>query len=397
MITITHGLKMEANRGKNNKYTVATAPAKAASITRRIISALIRFGCIFTVLYVISYETTKYYKNEDASSIHVIKLGGVDWKTFPAITLCFQSGGDHVLDGLYNKSNIQSHLNISATEYRTVLLGDHDHKDTTNIVTSDFEQNTMNMRNYLKKFRIQDTNENEYIWEYDETWEAPQFNYVVNQQFGWIGSKNPTKDEVPLVSRYLDPKIKCFTNHPELDPGVSIDSIDFYFYISKLASIDDGKVYIYVHQHKQFIRNMRYLFKIRHFIGVSSENSNNQLVFDLMYARIVQNRADAKETCDEHLENDDEEWMKQAVAHVSCVPPYWKSVYENHNNYSLCTSKEKLDIASHFLPFKNEYGKNVMFENYEPPCHRMRVLANTNTDKYNKNGLLKIKFRFRYF
>ena len=54
-------------------------------------------------------------------------------------------------------------------------------------------------------------------------------------------------------------------------------------------------------------------------------------------------------------------------------------------------------MVSRHLAFKNEDGRNAIFSMYQTPCQRMRVLANTNTDKYKKEGLLKIKFRYRYY
>ena len=135
-----------------------------------------------------------------------------------------------------------------------------------------------------------------------------------------------------MIPSYVDPKIKCFTHHPILDTGIIVDSVDLYFYISKLEEIEEGKIYIYVHQNEQLVRNMRYLYKIRHFIGVSRTNSNNQLVFDLNYVRVMKSREDAKETCDEDLESDDQEFMKQVSKLVGCVPAYWKSIYIRSDN-----------------------------------------------------------------
>ena len=358
-------------------------------------SHLLRVGCISFFIFMITVQFKKYNLNEDASVMNVRKFAGVDWKDFPAITLCFQSGEYPLLDGLYNKSSIESELQVSASEYRDILLGNRAYNDMDKIVGFDFERNTMNLRNYLKKFRVQDTNENEYVWKYDEAVENPTFEYVVNQPFGWNKREKLARNDVPLVPSYLDPKIKCFSHHPELDEGITVDSIDFYFYISKLASIEGGKVYIYVHQDQQLIRNLRYLYKIRHFIGVSRRCSNNQLVFDLMYVRIVKNREDARDACNKSLNSDDQEWMKQVILNVSCIPSYWISVHPNQDNVSLCHSKKQFKAVSRHLAFKNAYGRNMMLNKYYPPCDGMRVLANTNTDKYDKDDLLKIKFRFR--
>ena len=51
---------------------------------------------------------------------------------------------------------------------------------------------------------------------------------------------------------------------------------------------------MYVHYNDQLLRSMRYIYKIRHFTEISRDESNNQIVLDLNYIRVVKNRVDAK-------------------------------------------------------------------------------------------------------
>ena len=364
---------------------------------RSMVSYLMRSVCLVACLYIIFQQFGKYYENSDASVMKVKKFGyGVDWKTFPAITLCFQSGEYPLLEGLYNKSSIKSQLGMSASRYRDILLGIIDDKDFQKVAQFDFELNTIYLRNYLKKFRIQDTNENKYVWKYDVNLDKPVFRHKVWQPVGWNKKQDPTKNENPLVVSYLDPKVKCFTHHPDLDPRVVIDSIDLYFSLPRLASIERGSIYIYVHQKEHFLRNLKYLYKIRSFEGIHRNNSNNQLIFDLTYVRIENSRKDAEVKCNDNLESDDQEWIKQVIGNVSCIPSFWKSLYRGNSKVSLCNSRKPLEMVSRYLPFKNEYGRKVMFDKYTPPCQMMTVLANTNKDPYYEDDILKIKFRIRY-
>ena len=105
----------------------------------------------------------------------------------------------------------------------------------------------------MKTHRIQNTNENEYKWKYYDDIEYPEFSYQINRPFNWDKKTNITKNDIPL---------KCISNHPELDHGTTLDSIDFYFYVLKRESMVDGNMYIYVHHPGQLIRNMRYIYKI---------------------------------------------------------------------------------------------------------------------------------------
>ena len=152
---------------------------------------------------------------------------------------------------------------------------------------------------------------------------------------------------------------------------------------------------MYVHYNEQLLRSMRYIYKIRHFTGISRDESNNQIVLDLNYIRVVKNRVDAKQTCNNTLLNDDQEWLNQVVTNAGCIPPYWTSLLKNISKLGLCKSKSQLQLISKYLAFKNDYGRNLMFDKYTPPCQGTRVSANSNKDKYKKNDILKIKFRFR--
>ena len=79
----------------------------------------------------------------------------------------------------------------------------------------------------MKKFRIQDRYENEYEWTYTESQEEPKFEFVIDHPFDWNRKSNHTKELVPLILSYLDPYLKCFSHHSELDDETSVDSNDF--------------------------------------------------------------------------------------------------------------------------------------------------------------------------
>ena len=53
---------------------------------------------------------------------------------------------------------------LAYIHYENILLGVNDHDDKKKIIEYDTEMNIMNLRNYLKKLRRLDTDENEYEW-----------------------------------------------------------------------------------------------------------------------------------------------------------------------------------------------------------------------------------------
>ena len=82
--------------------------------------------------------------------------------------------------------------------YPNILLGVNDHDDKKKIIEYDFETNTMNLRNYMKTHRIQNTNENEYKWKYYDDIEYPEFSYQINRPFNWNKKTNITKNDIAL-------------------------------------------------------------------------------------------------------------------------------------------------------------------------------------------------------
>ena len=140
------------------------------------------------------------------------------------------------------------HYSILLAYDQNILLGVNDQDDKKKIIEYDFELNTMKLRNYLEKLRIQDTNENEYEWKYYDDIEYPEFIYQNIRSFNWNNKTNITTNDKALISKYLDHEI-------------TIDSIDLYLYVLKLESTVDGNMntiilrtqqllaltYVYVH------------------------------------------------------------------------------------------------------------------------------------------------------
>ena len=156
-----------------------------------------------------------------------------------------------------------------------------------------------------------------------------------------------------------------------------------------------GEMYIYANQPNQLIRNLRYIYKIRRFTGISKHTSTNLIVLDLNSISVVQSRQDANEPCHVNLEDDDAEWMRQVIRTVGCVPSYWRAIYQGPE-HGQCTTIEQLKNMSFYLPMKNEFGTMAILRNYKQPCTHMRMQSNANSDQYDKEDTLKLKIRLRY-
>lgn len=340
--------------------------------------------CLFLLtVYQVGFLLYKYIANEDTSTVHLQTFRKSRNKHFPAITLCFYSNtadgeesGDG--DGLYNDLTILKSIGINGSVYRDIILGKiRDsfwlERSLTNIT---FETATIKLQTYLKKFRVQDNNHKQII--------------------KWKQKKKSPKHGIPssLFLSYQDPIFICYTHYANHDDDLTVNSIDFYFYLSKLQNITKGQLYIYVHYKNQLIRHLRYLHKIRDFHGLTQEQSNNMVTIDLSYLSVMKRREDANDPCDINLQNDDDKWLQYAIDLNGCIPPYWKT-FMNNSKTNDCKTAQQLMSASNLLALDNENLVSSIFESYIAPCFQMRIMANTNNDYYKKAGIFKLKFRLR--
>ena len=333
----------------------------------------------------------KYISNEDGSSIMVKRFR--QGKIFPVISLCLRS--KYTYAGLYNNNYTKDILGIDSNEYTDVLLGKRMVPNLTRIIDAEFNEATNKLQKYLKRFRVQDTNENEFDWRFKGT--TPNLRDVVpaihRSKLSDLEENIPKMKSIRL--KYQDPTIFCYEYMTDLLSRVTIDSIDFYFDISKLQEIQNGEMYIYANQPNQLIRNLRYIYKIRRFSGISKHTSTNLIVLDLNSISVIQSREDANEPCDGNLEDDDAQWMRHVVETAGCVPPYWRAMYQGPE-HGQCTTIEQLKNISFYLPMKNEFGTMAILRKYKEPCTHMHVQSNANSDQYDKEDTLKLKIRLRY-
>lgn len=344
-----------------------------------VVRAAYKLGCFMCTIYMIILLLNKYFANEDSSIITIKSFKQSHGNTFPAVTICLRSPSSTA--SLYNNEYILSNLGVTGLQFKDAMMGIDSRFNSTVLTKLNFELATIKLPSYLKRFQIQDTNNNKVI-----TWKNDG-NYNLSS----------TINTTPMRLYYQDPTIICYSYQTKIDPNTTVDSLDLYFYIAKLQTISRGKLLIYVHYNRQLIRNMRFLHYIRDFNGIGHDESNNLLTLDLNYISVMRNREDANDPCNETLQDDDKEWMQRVVRKFGCVPPYWKifRVGGAPNNSIECNTNEQLKSISRYLPRDNEFITKTIFRRYHPPCYRMRVLANSNVDRYKKPELLKIKFRFR--
>ena len=338
-----------------------------------------RIGC-FIFMFLITYVLFEQYNsNDDSSKVLVKRFSEAGRNTFPIITLCLHDSGSH---SLYDERYISSYTGLKVKDYRNALMGEV--TGTNESILQDpmfFQTSTIKIETYMFKFQTNGVNR-----KYIDDWRKNN-DSSINQH---------ERHTFPLNIYYQDPNLLCYSYHAHFSDNVTVDSINYYFNISKLQMITRGEMYIYVHYINQFVRNMRYIYKVRSFDGISHHNSNNQLILDINFISIMRSRKDAIEPCDESLQNDDKKWMEKVVGIIGCFPCYWQDIFLNFTSFKRCKTPTELKKASKYLPRNNEKTTKSVLSMYTQPCDQMRVNINSNSDRYDDDTIFKIKFRFRY-
>ena len=121
------------------------------------------------------------------------------------------------------------------------------------------------------------------------------------------------------------------------------------------------------------------------------------------FIRIIKNRRDAKEPCNEALDiemdHDDEMWIEKVMETVNCLPLYWKHMVPTRMDgklFDLCNTTEQMRKVRTYLPLDNEEGINKILRLYDPPCNLMQIMANSKSDRDAHKDHFKISFHFRY-
>ena len=265
---------------------------------------------------------------------------------------------------------------MNATYYRNILLGIAENNHSEMLSKMNFNKAMLNLSKIVIDIRLRDTN--------------GQKTYNLSK----ILNNDLRLANVPVELSYQDPERICCTFHPSFTPDKNVEDLDLFLNMEKLVQISEGSIEFFAHYKHQFIRNMRYINKVADFPELAQAKRPNQIVFDWDHISIIQMREDANEPCSNDIQNDDYEWLTNAVNIIGCIPQYWKILIRNHTRLLYCTIKEELSIAARYLPYQNEL-KHAVFERYIPPCRRMRVMTNTNLGFYKDHKKFKIKLRYR--
>ena len=150
-------------------------------------------------------------------------------------------------------------------------------------------------------------------------------------------------------------------------------------------------IYLYLTINNQLIRNMLYLHK-EDFWQMSDEQYNH-IRIDVTGISLLRLRHDANRPCDRGLKNDDMNWMNHVINENGCIPMYWHFL-EHNNSIPMCNETNQYKkFTKYFARSQRRQVYNV-FDKYNPPCTRMRILTSIKFLKHYEKEKYKVDVRY---
>ena len=332
--------------------------------------------CVGLTFYFVYHQLKKYLDNDDVSSFVITEINQTPKDGYPAYTLCLEgdpSTPSAPAEDMYNRMYLNKAFNFTGIEiwgckpkrwtksgwvhidhkevciYRGVLdarkgvLEKISPQDVAKISEIDFEKALKTTDKFLKRLETLPKKEKE----------------------GKLKGSN-----FPFYKSSQNPNQVCYTRKDE-EVG-SKKLVDMMHFDLKWM-VDKGRpkfrtLTVYVHPPGRFYRERRQVAKI----PLRKLNTFNDLVnIEIVDITKVRNRVDGEQPCNPDYDQfNDTQWIKDAVEFLKCVPPYWKSFYQEQNStFGSCKTKKDLRRASEFTGTLSH--KNVNMTQKNKPCDKL--------------------------
>ena len=334
--------------------------------------------CSIVLTVMVYFETTRYLRNEDASSISFKEFNSSPRDSYPSFTLCFQ--GDKG-DTIYNISR------DDAFKYWKMVSGKiNATRDDINGLP-DFSFITIELRNMIREFyTVDENNKKVNKWELEKIHSIPSIN---NQLI------SPTNSSIwPFYISYQNPDKICFTKNVTFQL-IDVKQKDVITFSTKILEQLNGmgQLFIYVHYPHHTIRSFgeEVAFLL---LTKKSGDINKTLRIKISGVNVIRKRLDAKKPCNPNSDDQDSYFRNAIVANLTCIPPYLKQFYTNEteaDRYLPCESSTKLQKA--YFNIRAASIRNMILGKDASPCSEMSVSSSIEM-KTNRSDL-SLVFHYR--
>ena len=339
--------------------------------------------CFLLALYFSLTQVVRFLANEDTSSISNKQFNLEPHDKYPTFSICLK-GRDiywHKEEFLFNS------FGVTSAQYVDTLMGNgqrYDFDEKTGL----YNKELVELRNFTL---IEFTN---VALESYKVIIGAEFKTQQDHHAKYFGKgKTGGKLEYnPFYVGYQTYDEICFTRSSEYESDLIRvhDLISLDRNLLKPGTNLNLEIRIIVHYPGHLIRNFDKP-SFRSILG--SYINNKQLELKISRVTKLSKRPDSNVKCNPDLENDDEQYLKEVVNGLKCVPPYWSHLQGiaklSTEMLRVCKTPEMLQNATNYVKhFKQVLGS------YESPCVDMKsmVTFSRELDQLQRQFLIKVVY-----
>ena len=334
--------------------------------------------CTIVLIVMVYLEASRYFMNENTSSISFIKFNTSPRDVYPSFTLCFKGNKG---DTIFNLSK-----NDALNYWKTITGKTYENKEQIKSLAG-FSSATIDLRNMVKEFyTIDENNKKINRWIREKEHAIPSKSNPLN---------SPSNSSIwPFYISFQNPDKICFSKHVTFQQS-GIKKKDAITLNSKTLSnlTGNGQLFLYVHYPQHTIRSFgeEVAFLL---LTKKSGDINKMLRIKISGVNVIRKRLDAKVPCNPKADDQDTYFRNAIVSNVSCIPPYLKSFFTNDTNmgpYLTCESSKKLKQA--YYDSRAASVRNAILGKDASPCTEMSVSSSIEM-KTNRTDL-SLVFHYR--
>ena len=335
--------------------------------------------CLLLLSYLLITQTIDYLENKDSSTISYKRFNQGPLDEYPTFSICLKGSE------LYwnHEKKLFGNLGTTSSQYIQMLKG-AGIKQEYNKTSELYENLPFNFeRNSSIKFYDVSLNPPSVIAGVDF---VTQLHHHT-AHYG-TGSEGKNLLDIPFHVGYQAPDEVCFTRNSSFE----LELIRLKDLISlKRSLLSPGNhlhldFRIIIHYPGQLLRS----FKNPTFRStLSSYTKNKILELKVSHITTLRKRKDSNVPCNEEIQSDDLQILKEIINHIGCIPVYWQILIPTYKDFELCGTPHQMENADRYI----ENFEEVMYS-YDPPCVEMTSVVKITRDLEQRDEHFRIRIQY---
>ena len=337
-------------------------------------------ACCFFACYFTATQFTLFCENRDSSSIAYkpFNLSPID--KYPAFSICLK--GSQIY--WQNEKFLFDTTDVTSSQYTEILRGAgtrYKYDEESRL----YSKESVGLDNIsMVSFDQMRLSPTDLFVEVDlVAYDDRHSTYYVSENEGLNSSK------LPFQIAYQTPDETCFSrdSKDDIDLTRDYDLISLSTSLLQPGNHLDLELRVITHYPGQLLRSFD---NPSYSSTLASHDKHRLLDLKVSHVTTLRKRPTSNVPCNDTIENDDMVLIGEIIAHCDCIPPYWKHLVPNNQNYIGCHSTEQLQNVSHAIESYRSF-----FSNYEEPCVDMTAMVIINKDvnqDHEKNFKIKITY-----